>query len=165
MWENNRSIKSHYFRGTVIFNTNYFPLNPFTNALRDRCIFNDIRLSSQQIKDKINSRSSYQPNKKIWEVIKERIIQKSELSEQELKTLLDRINCPRSVRDIWKLEIIGKFSKTLIGNLDLIDYFIDRDKLWEVVNSNSKRSEKVKQIAKIKNISERQARKYVPKLF
>jgi len=164
MWENNHSKEFHRFKGNIVFNTNYLPVSPFVEALKDRCIFNFIQLISQQIKEKINSKFSYKPNKEIWREIKNRVFQKTELTEVELKILLDSINHPKSVRDIWRLEIIGKFSKTLVSDLSLINYFIDRDNIWEIVNSTLKRSEKVKAIAKIKSISDRQARKYVPKM-
>jgi len=164
MWENNHSKESHRFKGNIIFNTNYLPASPYIEALKDRCIFNFIQLTSQQIKDKIESKFSYKPNMETWQEIKNRIFKKTELSELELRTLIYKINYPKSVRDSWKLEIIGKFSKTLVNDLSLVNYFNERNQILEIINSSMKRSEKVKKIAEARMITLRQARKYIPKM-
>lgn len=165
-WRNNREILTHKFKGTILFNTNKVENSPIMKALKDRVFTNEIELGSEQIKDKILSGKDYEPNFKIWAEIKERLYKKSELSEQEKNSLyhLIEISNPKSVREFWKIEKIAKFSLSIVGDLSLIEYFRDTDEIWKIINSNIKRSEKVKKIAELRCITERGARKIVSKL-
>lgn len=164
-WKNNRETNTHYFKGVIIFNTNRIKNNEIMDALRDRVFTNEISLSSEQIKEKIKSGRRYSPDMKIWAEIKERINKKRDISdivEEKLYHLIE-ISEPKSVREIWKLRKIASFSLSLVGDLSLINYFRDVDEVWEIINKNIKRSEKVKKIAELNCITERQARRIVSK--
>jgi hypothetical protein len=165
-WKNNREEYSHYFKGMILFNTNDLSNSPIMKALTDRIFTNRIELNSDQIKEKILSSKNYKPNIKIWAEIKERVLKdKTELSEPEKERLYQIIESgePKSVRDIWKLKIIASFSKALLGDLSLIEYFTVTDGMWRIINMNIKRSEKVKKISELKCITERGARKIISK--
>ena len=166
-WTNNNKSLQHNFKGLIIFNTNTSSNTPLMNALKDRVFTNEITLTSEQIKEKIQSGKDYKPNMKIWVEIKEKLNTKTEVSEvkkekNKLYTLIENQD-PKSMRDFWRLQKIASFSLSLLGNLDLIEYFEEVDEIWKVFNSKIKRSEKVKKIAEIKCITERQARDIIIK--
>jgi len=166
-WINNNKSLKHNFQGLIIFNTNVSPNTPLMKALKDRVFTNEISLTSEQLKQKIISGKFYRPNLKIWAEIKERLDTKTEVSEvkKEKNKLYNIIENkePKSMRDFWRLTKIASFSLSLIGNLDLIEYFEEVDEIWKIFNSKIKRSEKVKKIAELKCITERQAREIVAK--
>lgn len=164
-WTNNRESLKHNFKGIIIFNTNMTPNTPLMSALQSRVFTNKISMNSQQIKDKILSSKDYKPNMKIWAEIKEKLEEKTELSEPIKNELFHIIEMgePKSVRDKWKLEKTASFSLSLVGNLDIIPCFQEVDEVWKIMNSKIKRGEKVKQIAELKCITERGARKIVEK--
>jgi len=166
-WTNNNKSLQHNFQGLIIFNTNASSNTPLMKALKDRVFTNEINLTSEQLKQKIMSGKFYRPNLKIWAEIKERLDTKTEVSEvkkekNKLYTLIENKE-PKSMRDFWRLTKIASFSLSLMGNLDLIEYFEEVDDIWKVLNSEIKRSEKVKKIAEIKCITERGAREIVIK--
>jgi len=166
-WTNNKKSLQHNFQGLIIFNTNASSNTPLMKALKDRVFTNEISLTSEQLKQKIMSGKFYRPNLKIWAEIKERLDTKTEVSEvkkekNKLYTLIENKE-PKSMRDFWRLTKIASFSLSLMGNLDLIEYFEEVDDIWKVLNSEIKRSEKVKKIAEIKCITERGAREIVIK--
>lgn len=164
-WVNNRERLHHNFKGIIIFNTNITPNNALMLALKNRVFTNEISLKSSQIKDKILSSKDYKPNTRIWAEIKETIERKSELSKPILGKIYQIIDGsePKSVRDLWKLERIASFSLTLFNDLSLIEYFTPIDEVWKIINSNIKRSEKVKKIAELKCITDEAARKILRK--
>lgn len=169
-WVNNRESHKHHFTGILIFSTNKVENTPLMNALKDRVFTNYVELTSEQIKEKILSGRTYKPDMKIWAEIKERIIQnKKDISDipagenEKIYHLIETSGELKSVREIWKLKKIASFSYSLIGDLGLIDFFKQTDDIWKVINSKIKRSEKVKKIAELKCISERQARRIVEK--
>jgi len=47
--------------------------------------------------------------------------------------------------------------------LNIIEYFEEIDEEWKILNSNMKRSEKVRKIAELRCITERGSRKIVEK--
>lgn len=166
-WTNNKKSLQHNFQGLIIFNTNASSNTPLMKALKDRVFTNEISLTSEQLKQKIMSGKFYRPNLKIWAEIKERLDTKTEVSEvkkekNKLYMLIENKE-PKSMRDFWRLTKIASFSLSLMGNLDLIEYFEEVDEIWKVLNSEIKRSEKVKKIAEIKCITERGAREIVIK--
>lgn len=164
-WTNDKESLHHHFDGIIIFNTNMTPSTPLMSALRSRVFTNVIKLKSSQIKEKILSSRSYKPNLKVWAKIKEKLEKKTELSEPIYKKIEHLISLgePVSVRDFWKLKKVASFSLSLIGSLGIIQYFQDIDDIWKIMNSNIKRSEKVKKIAELKCITDRGARKIVNK--
>ena len=164
-WTNNKETLQHHFKGIIIFNTNKAQNNELMKALIDRVFTNDFGLTSKQIKEKIKSSKDYKPCIKIWAEIKEGLDEKVELTEPILEKIyhLIEIGEPKSVREIWKLKKIALFSLTLVGDLSLIDYFIETDDVWKITNMDIKRSEKVKKIAELKCITKRGARKIVNK--
>jgi hypothetical protein len=83
---------------------------------------------------------------------------------EKLYHLIEEGQDVRSVREINKLRLIANFSEILVGDLTLIDYFRDTDDVWKIMNKPIKRSEKVKQIAEAKCITERHARRILNKL-
>jgi hypothetical protein len=144
-WKNNREELTHFFKGIIIFNTNKVENSPIMQALQDRIFTNRVELNSDQIKDKIMSGRDYRPNMKVWAKIKEQILEKTELSEPLNNRLYQIIegSSPKSVRDLWKLQNVAAFSMCLVGDFDLIEYFTETDDVWKIMNSKSKRSEKV----------------------
>ena len=164
-WTNNRETLEHDFKGIIIFNTNKSQSNELMTALRDRVFTNNFSLTSNQIKEKIRSAKNYEPCIKIWAKIKEKLDKKTELTEPVLEKLYHLIETgePKSVREMWKLKKIAVFSLALVGDLSLIDYFMETDEVWKITKMDIKRSEKVKKIAELKCITERGARKIVSK--
>jgi len=164
-WRNNRETHMHQFRGVIIFNVNRIQNNEIMEALQDRIFTNKINLTSEQIKEKIKSSRNYKPNIKTWAKIKEKLLVKKGISEAEKEKLYHLIETftPKSTRVIWKLSKIASFSLSLVEDLSLIEYFIETDEVWKIINMKIKRSEKVKKIAELKCITERQARRIVTK--
>ena len=164
-WTNNKESLHHKFTGIIIFNTNITPNTVLMKALMNRVFTNEINLKSNQIKEKILSGKDYKPNMKIWAEIKERINEKTELSKPNLEKIYQIIENgePKSFRDFWKLQKIASFSSSFMGDLSLINYFQKTDELWKILNSNIKRSEKVKKIAELRCITLEGARKILRK--
>jgi len=166
-WTNNKEVLTHDFKGCICFNTNSLNNNATMKAVADRLFVTKIKLNSNQIKEKIMSSKNYKPNMKIWAEIKERIQEnkKTELSEKisnKIYALMEHGE-PKSVRDIAKLKDVARFSLNLMGDLSLIDYFIDTDEVWTIMNMDIKRSEKVKKIAELKCMTDRGARRIAEK--
>lgn len=162
-WTNNKESLHHNFTGIIIFNTNMTSNSPLMSALRTRVFTNEIGLTSDQIKEKIISGKDYKPNTRIWAAIKEKLDEKTDISDAISEKIYHLIETgsPKSVREIWKLKKVTSFSLSLLGNLDIINYFQDVDEIWKIINSNIKRSEKVKKISELKCITDRQARRIV----
>jgi len=156
-WITNDGIQEHQFDGNIIFNSNYLPNTPFIEALKDRVIFNEIKLNSSQIEEKI--KSNYKPNKKIWREILEKL--KSEQNEPDSEEVYPYVKNPKSVRALWKLKKIVKLSIALVGDYSLIKFFVDDDEVWNIINSDLKNKDKVKKISEIKKIGIRQAQKII----
>ncbi len=165
-WITHKGTLTHDFKGIIIFNTNaVLGRNELVKALKDRIFTNEVNLTSEEIKDKILSRRAYKPNMKIWAEIKEKLDKKTELSELtkgKVYTLIKNKE-PKSTRDFWKLHTVFSFSLSLTNDLSIIEFFEGIDEEWKILNSNIKRSEKVKKIAELKCITERGARKIVEK--
>lgn len=165
-WITNKGALTHDFTGIIIFNTNaVLGRNELVKALKDRVFTNEVSLTSEEIKDKILSKKDYKPNMKIWAEIKERLGRKTELSEPaqgKVYSLIENKE-PKSTRDFWKLCTIFSFSLSLMNDLNIIEYFEEIDEEWKILNSNIKRSEKVRKIAELRCITERGARKIVEK--
>jgi hypothetical protein len=164
-WETEReTLTIPNYRGTIIFNTNKIGNDPFTKALKDRVIFNELILSGCQIKDKILSRKDYNFNEDVWKKIKENLLKIEELDENDdnkIWSIISKIHL-KSVRDEWRLRKISRGLKNILGCIDYIDNFIKIDKIEDILlDDKITRADKVKIIAKLKNISERGARKLV----
>lgn len=151
IWKNNREEETHQFKGCIIFNTNSLMKNEFVEALKDRCIVNNIELNSEQINEKIKSSLDYKPNNQIWLKIRENLKNDYNLSKKDLDTLFGLISGfkVKSMRDFWKLKHIAMFSKIFMGDFSLINYFFKKDPLNEILNSNLKKSVKIKELSKV----------------
>jgi hypothetical protein len=166
-WETEReTLIIPNYRGTIIFNTNKIGNDAFTKALKDRVIFNELILSGCQIKDKILSRKDYRFNSDLWAKIKENTLGSVELDENDdnkIWSIISKIHL-KSVRDEWRIRKISRGLKNILGSIDYIENFIKIDKIEDILlDDKITRAEKVKIIAKLKNISERGARKLVKK--
>lgn len=164
-WETEReTLTIPNYRGTIIFNTNKIGNDAFTKALKDRVIFNELILSGCQIKDKILSRRDYEFNEEFWKNIKNNLSGSVELDENDdnkIWSIISKINL-KSVRDEWRIRKISRGLKNILGSIDYIDNFIKIDKIEDIIlDDKISRADKVKIIAKLKNISERGARKLV----
>lgn len=165
-WKNDRTENIHHFKGLIIFNVNQTRNNEIMTALMDRIFYNKISLTSEQVKEKILSGRNYKPNMKIWAEIKERITApKKIISETDRNKLYHLIETgtPKSSREMWKLEKIASFSLSLVGDLSLVDYFMETDEIWKITNSKIKRSKKIEKIAELRCVSIRQARRIIEK--
>lgn len=147
----------------IIFNTNSLPNTPFMAALKDRCQFNQLRLGSEKIKEKLLSDFDYFPNKLIWTKIKNNVFYKTDLTPEEVDKIKETIKLinPKSVRDKKKLLSQAKFAKSLFGSIDYMKLFLEVDAVAEIMASDLKRAEKIKAIAQAENITVRTARRWV----
>jgi hypothetical protein len=159
-WSSHRNQERITFTGQIIFNTNSIPNNEFMRALKDRCIFNNITLSSSQLK-----KIAFKENKdfsKEWNAIGDRLNKDAELTKNELVRIRDIIQDLqlKSLRTPIQITKIASFLKMIFGDIDKISLFVDGgDEVYSVVlNKNIKDSEKVKKIATLKNVTDRQAR-------
>lgn len=160
-WSNNRKQETIHFTGQIIFNTNSIPNSEFMRALKDRCLFNKILLSSGQLK-KILFKKEFN-YKTAWKIIKKRVEQDDIALESDdkikIKEIIKRLQL-KSLRTPIKINKIANFLKTVFGNIDKIGLFLDEGEgLYAIIlDKNIKDSEKVKKISTLKNVSIRQAR-------
>ena len=89
-WKNNKELLTHDFKGIIIFNVNVLSNTGLSEALKDRIFVNDIRLTNDQIKDKILSSRDYKPNMRIWAEIRERLGLDSDIMSK-----LGHTKCPQ----------------------------------------------------------------------
>lgn len=164
-WETEREELSVRFKGTIIFNTNSLSSDEFTRALKDRVIFNHLVLDREQIREKILSKKVYEYNGKIWAEIRNNCFNKTELSQEQENLIWDflKILSVKSVRDEWRLRKIAKGLNNILGDLQFLKKYLKIDEVYEILMSDSKRSEKVSAISEVKKISIRQARNMVKK--
>ena len=132
-------------------------------AVKDRCIYNELSLNSEQIKEKILSKFEYKPNMKIWDNIKNNLFVENEKTNLIKKKVYEIIkySTPQSVRDDEKLILIGKLSMRLVNDLSLLNLFVEVDDIKYILEMDMPNKEKVKEIAKIKKCSIRNAQKIV----
>ena len=148
---------------TIIFNTNSLPNTPFMAALKDRCQFNQLRLDTDKIRDKLLSDFDYQPKKEIWARVKNNAFIRLELEPSEVlkvKELL-KITSPKSVRDKKKLLACARFCKAMFGTIDYVKLFVEIDATTEILASALSNSQKVKAIAEADGVSARTAQRWV----
>lgn len=124
-WKTKWDDEVHEYTGTILFNLNEIPKHSMFKPLKDRVIFNKIKLSSSDIIDKGISTRTYEPNMKIWREIGKRIEREENLTNEEYFEVERRFrnSSPKSVRVLDRIEKIAKFSKALVGDLSLLEVF------------------------------------------
>jgi len=149
----------------IVFNTNSLPKTPFMEALKDRCQFNQLRLDTRRIKEKLRSDFDYKPNKEIWEKVRNNVFVKTELTPEEIEKMKETLEVmnPKSVRDKGRLLGQARFAKALFGSVDYVRLFVDLDAVASIMGSELKRAEKVKAIAEIEGVNETTARRWLAK--
>ena len=154
---------SEDFEATVIFNTNWLPETPILRAVADRCILNEVNLNSNQLKEKILKARNYKPNKEVWNKIKNNLSLKSDINDIDLNKIYELIEKTTitSMRDKDRFIDIGLASLKLIGDLSLLEFFVDVNDIEEILSSDIKRCEKVKLIVEKRKISKRQAQRII----
>jgi len=165
-WKSGREYITHNFKGTIIFNTNRLTRSSFIRALIDRIHNNHVVITSKQFIEKIESRNIYKPKMEIWAEIKDRLSTRFPITNTIKKRLMVLIENTevKSVREMWKLEKIASFSLSLVGDLSLIKYFNNIDEVWDVLNNDElSRPGKVREIMKIRCVTERQASRILNK--
>lgn len=167
-WSNNKEHEKINFNGQIIFNTNSVPSSEFMKALKDRCLFNNVLLSSSQLK-KIVYKEDIDYSKE-WETIKQKLeVNEDPLNNDDkirIKDIVNKLQL-KSLRTPVKLVKIANFLKAIFGDIDKISLFVDGDDgdgIYAIVlDKLIKDSVKVKKIATLKNISDRQARNILNK--
>jgi hypothetical protein len=143
-WETDKEQDEFESSSTIIFNTNHLPNTAIMRAVADRCFTNILQLSPENVIYKIESLDSYEPNKEIWECIKNNLFLKDEkLSKEEKKSIKEiiKLTRPVSVRAYQKCKKITLLSLKLLGTMELLKYFYKVENLDFILNnSNLKRS-------------------------
>ena len=125
-WETStQQNKIDNFSGTVIFNTNSMSSDAFTQALKDRVLYNELKLSRKQIRDKIISTKTYEPNTNVWNKVKENCRCKFSLNDSQNKAIWKYLSDMKvnSVRDKWRVTTIAKGLNNLFGNIEKLEDF------------------------------------------
>jgi len=145
----------------IIFNSNYIQNNPTMRAVMDRCITNHIKLTQEQLKNKLRSARTYKPNKEIWEQIKNNLFRKLCLNQKSLNVIdkVLQISTIESLRDKWRFENIALLSLKLLNNLSLLQFFTKIDTLDLINELQISRANKTKLVAKVLNKSLRTAQR------
>ena len=165
IWETTKEKRKIKFTGTIIFNSNYLPNSPVLKAVCDRTITNKVKLSSNQLKERLVRARTYKFDKVIWDKIKNNLFTKYEINEQvlgQIYQLIDKMEV-KSMRDIERMRDIAITSMKLTNSLALIKPFFKLDTIDIILGKDIKKSEIVKQIAKSKKVSIRMAQKIVKK--
>lgn len=160
-WSNNRKQEKIIFEGNIIFNTNSIPNSPFMDALKDRCIYNDVKLTEKQLKKiwkkiKEHKKGEFE---EAWKIIISNLNNDTELTIAEVDSineLIDRLRY-KSLRTPLKIHKIARFLKSVFGNVDKINVFVKEDAIHKIMLSKVKHSKKIKQIAKLRKVTTRQA--------
>jgi hypothetical protein len=125
------------FNGRIVFNTNLVNNKDFNyKAMLDRVYYNKLILTGEQITEKMKSKRSYAPDKKVWQLLGQRLLLirngklKTRLSKQEKDAILEytvnkileisrTYNTNISMRILERIETLCLFLKQLFGKLDL----------------------------------------------
>jgi hypothetical protein len=137
-WKNNKEIKSHTFKGVIIFNVNKLSNTGLTEALKDRIFVNEVNLSSNEIKDKIMASRTYKPNMEIWAEIRERLE-------------LDIVSQNMTSKSQSKIGILmSKKLKNSTNPRNLEDFDIIFEKVYHLIENG----EDIKSVREIKKLKE-----------
>jgi hypothetical protein len=138
-WKNNKELKSHMFKGLIIFNVNKLSNTGLTEALKDRIFVNEVNLSTNEIRDKIMASREYKPNMEIWAEIRERleldIVSQNLTSKRPQKFGTLGVNNPKisqNSKNLTKFDIIFEKVYHLIENGDEIKSVREIKKLHEL---------------------------------
>ncbi|MEK6884454.1 MAG: hypothetical protein AABY22_32780 [Nanoarchaeota archaeon] len=162
-WTTTKETKEFDFNGTVIFNTNYLPNNPILKAVADRCLFNKVKVDSNQFKERINLTRTYNFNKDIWNRIKQNLWRDINLSKEDeniLYKILNELEL-KSMRDKDRLFEVALLSLKLTNAMELIKPFIKLNTIDFILNQDKKKSEIAKELAIEKKVSLRQAQRII----
>ena len=140
-WKNNKELLTHDFKGIIIFNVNVLSNTGLSEALKDRIFVNDIRLTSDQIKDKIMSGKDYQPNMRIWAEIRERL-----RLDSDIVSKLGHTKCPQ---DLTVLDANNPNNEELCDGSKISD--IVQQRLYHLIE-NGDEVKSVREMNKLKNI-------------
>lgn len=168
-------VRSVFFTGSIIFNCNHFKaFNMNDKALLDRLYVSNTRLTTIEVINKIND--SYEPNKEIWGIVRDRIIQirnkqiNSVLTDEEkgkikeyvigkIKEITLSYNSNISVRLLEKItEVFHRF-KLFFGEIDwdycrkisdnyFLDVHAEENFILKAISSNNGKI-KIKELAQI----------------
>lgn len=139
-WKNNKELLTHEFQGIIVFNVNKMSNTALTEALKDRIFVNEIKLNSEQIKEKIISARDYNPNMQIWAEIRERL---------ELDMVSDKLTseCPQR-----NGSLTSKNTKSVQKMAELTNSDIPFEKVYHLIE-NGEDVNSVREIKKLRTLA------------